>query len=87
VHEEVADLNRLNLAIDQQQKRINMLNMVRQRNLHFSKNLKSQQQFNNQLAAEHKQRTNNLHQGLSKGGTAAEAEADQPGNIKYDTDP
>lgn len=59
-----------------------MLNLVKERNDHFQKNLKNQQQFNNELANDHKQKTN----ALQNKGEKNEKEDNGGGAVKYEAD-
>lgn len=68
---EVQDLNHLNWAIDQEVKRIEAWGHVQERQNAFAKKLKSQQQFNNQLAAQYQQQTDGIMRAaMGKGGGA-----------------
>ena len=62
--------------------------MIKERDQHYKKNLQGQQQFNNQLAADHKQQTDKIRAAV--GGRAADADDPVAGAeqaVKYDSDP
>ena len=84
VKNEVVELNKINLAIDQQMQRIKMLNIVKERNDHFQKTLNGQQQFNNELANDHKQKTKALQ--TKGGGKDEKDEGGGGGMVKYEAD-
>ena len=50
------------MEIEEENARIKKLQEIKDRNEHYEKNLKKQQQFNNALAQDHKAATNNMKQ-------------------------
>ena len=67
------ELNRLNQQIESEQDRIQKLLTIKERDEHYQKNLKQQQQFNSALAVDHKAQTTNMKQ-VMKGEAAAVAQ-------------
>lgn len=57
VNDEIKDLNRANRKIDEQIRKIQILKQVMGRNVAYKKNIKRQQEFNNDLANDHKSNT------------------------------
>ena len=60
VKQEVKDLNALNREIDREMEQINRMNQIRERKMYYQKEVKTQQWANQDMATQHKVKTNEM---------------------------